>query len=83
MQTDMVQETGMSEWVDTPESSHVDAIRYEPDTQDCYVRFQGDGSVYRYRDVPPNVWDQFLESGSKGRFVNIVLKRQYLYERIN
>jgi hypothetical protein len=72
----------MAEWVQTPESSHVEAIRYEPDTQDVYVRFQDDGSTYKYSDVPESVWNELLNSGSKGRFVNIVLRRRFKYEKV-
>jgi KTSC domain len=72
----------MAEWVETPESSHVEAIRYEPDTHDLYVRFSDDGSVYQYMDVPIDVHRQLMESGSKGRFVNIVLRRRYRYLKV-
>jgi len=70
-----------TEWIPTPGSSHVEQIGYEPDTQDVYVQFLDDGSVYRYRDVPMTVWNQFLASGSKGRFVEVILRRQYHYSR--
>lgn len=66
----------MSEWVPTPESSHVKQIRYEIDTQDLYVEFDN-GQVYRYYDVPERVWNEFLDHPSKGRYVNVVLARRY------
>ena len=72
----------MSEWIDTPESSHVEAVRYEPDTQDLFVRFSDDGSVYQYMDVPEVMFQQLMESGSKGRFVNIVLRRRFNYKKV-
>jgi hypothetical protein len=86
LQTVLVQEArdyGMSgNWIQTPESSHVEAIRYEPETQDVYVRFQDDQSVYRYMGVPASVWDEFVSSGSKGRFVGIVLRRRFRYVKV-
>ena len=72
----------MAQWIETPESSHVAAIRYEPETKDLFVRFSDDGSVYRYMDVPEDEYGRLLESGSKGRFVNMVLRRRYTYERV-
>lgn len=72
----------MAEWIDTPESSHVEAIKYEPDTQDLFVRFSDDGSEYQYKDVPQQVWEELQASGSKGRFVGIVLRRRYQYVRV-
>lgn len=72
----------MTDWISTPESSHVSGIRYDPDTQDLYVQFR-DGETYRYKDVPQNVWIELQEHGSKGRYVNIVLRRRYRYERVS
>lgn len=72
----------MSEWISTPESSHVDAIRYEEDTQDCFVRFN-DSSIYQYMDVPERTWSEFLDHPSKGRYVNVVLKNQFKYRRVS
>lgn len=71
----------MADWTPTPESSHVAAIKYEPDTQDLFVEFT-DGSQYQYFDVPQNVFDEFSGHTSKGRYVNIVLRRRYKYQKI-
>jgi hypothetical protein len=71
----------MSDWVNTPESSHISAIRYDEENQDCFVRF-GDGDTYRYLSVPKKVWEEFMAHPSKGRFTNIVLRRQYRYEKV-
>jgi hypothetical protein len=71
----------MIDWISTPESSHVSAIAYSPDTQECFVRF-GDESIYRYSGVPQQIWDEFLGHPSKGRYVNIVLRRRFRYEKV-
>jgi len=68
-------------WIDTPGSSHVKAIKYEEENRNILIEFN-DGSVYMYTNVPPSVWEEFLNHGSKGRFVNIVLRRQYTATRI-
>lgn len=72
----------MAEWVQTPESSHVVAIKYEPETQDVHVQFN-DGSEYVYSNVPSSVWEELLDAGSKGRFINIVLRRRFPYSRVS
>ncbi len=72
----------MVDWQATPESSHVEAIGYEQEFGNLYVRFN-DGSEYRYKSVEQPVWEEFQQSGSKGRYVGIVLKRRYRYERLN
>lgn len=71
----------MADWVQTPESSHVEAIKYEPEERSVYVKFN-DGSVYQYMNVPESVWEELLASGSKGRFINIVLRRGYEYVKV-
>ena len=40
------------------------------------------GSKYRYKKVPRDMYDQFLESDSKGRFMNSNIKNKYEYERL-
>jgi hypothetical protein len=69
-------------WMAVSGSTHVVAIYRDDQTKDVGVRFH-DGSEYVYRDVIEDDWDRLQGSGSKGRFVNIVLKRKYRYERIN
>ena len=71
----------MEDWIDTPESGHVSRIRYEPDTQEVFVEFS-DGSTYRYSGVPQNVYEELKDHPSKGRYINIVLRRRYQYQKV-
>lgn len=48
-------------------SSWVDAYLYEGGT--LFVRFKG-GTLVRYDDVPFDLWFEFLQATSKGRFVH-------------
>ena len=74
-----------AQWIETPESSHVVAVKYDPDTSELSVRLNN-GRVgeeeYKYYAVPEDVWNEFLVSASKGRYLNIVLGRQYRYEKV-
>lgn len=70
----------MAEWIQTPESSHVSSIKYDGDAKEVSVQFHG-GDIYRYKNVPENVWNEFLGSDSKGRFIHVILTRQYEYEK--
>jgi hypothetical protein len=73
----------MSDWISTPESSHVAAIKYNPETRELFIRFNDD-SEYQYSGVPEKIWEELLASGSKGRFVNVVIKRSgFQYSRIS
>ncbi len=60
------------------ESSSVRFIGYDPENEKLYVKFTS-GATYEYDDVPASVYDSFMESPSKGRFVNNVLTCLYNY----
>lgn len=62
------------------ESSNVREIGYDPDTSILYVKFKPD-SLYKYFDVPADVWEDFKSASSKGQFVHQRLKGTYQYER--
>ncbi len=57
-------------------SSNVAAIGYDETAEDVYVEFIGSG-LYIYERVPLPVWQDFEMVGSKGTFVNNVLKPGY------
>lgn len=59
------------------ESSNVSAIRYIDGYID--VRFHS-GRVYRYPNCSESLFDEFLHSESKGRFVHAYLKGRGEYE---
>lgn len=56
------------------DSSCVRSARWEADTM--YVEFTN-GYDYAYPGVPIDVFEEFLSSGSKGRFLNAVIKPNY------
>jgi hypothetical protein len=41
------------------------------------------GRVYRYRQVPPGVFDFLLRTASKGSFVNRMIDGRYSYEEVS
>ena len=57
-------------------SSNVEAIGYDEGLRELAVRFKS-GGTYVYHDVPKSVFDDFLESESKGRFIANEIKNQY------
>lgn len=61
-------------------SSTVTEIAYHEGSRDLFVRFKN-GDTYKYKNVPPEEWESFLHSDSKGKYVNRVLRRAYQYER--
>lgn len=64
------------------ESSNIDAVAYDAATRRLYVRFLASGSTYVYYDVPKAVFEDLLDAGSKGRFLNAHIRDAYEYQRL-
>lgn len=62
-------------------SSNIASVRYYPETQTFEVEFQN-GAVYQYFDVPQGVYDAFMNTESKGRFLNSNIKGVYRYAKL-
>ena len=62
------------------DSSNVEAIGYDPDTQELYVQFIKSGG-YVYLDVEEWVFDEFLQAESKGQYLNQNIKGVYNYQK--
>lgn len=63
------------------ESSHLEAIGYDPDNAILKIAFQ-DGSEYEYYDVPQYEYDSFYGSESKGTYANQNIYRAYRQQRV-
>jgi hypothetical protein len=64
------------------ESRCVANVDYEPETQVLTIEFQQRGT-YVYRDVPLDVFVDFADSGSQGRYFNLYIREKYSYERVS
>jgi hypothetical protein len=68
------------------DSSNVEEFGYDEENRILYVRFLAKGSspssLYQYEDVEPEVYDQFFEAPSKGRFIWSHLRGRYNYARL-
>ena len=53
----------------TVDSSMVHAVGYDAEAEELEVIFTS-GKIYRYRDVPADVYDRLLKADSKGQFMN-------------
>jgi len=54
------------------DSSRITEMGYDIPTATVYVRFH-DGKGWQYRNVPEQVWQDFILSGSKGQFIHQIL----------
>lgn len=65
----------------TVESSAVYAFGYDDEHQTLDVVFYRSG-VYRYFDVPRNVYEDWLAAESKGHYLHQAIIGSYPYERL-
>lgn len=62
-------------------SSNIASIGYDKATETLEVEFLN-GSIYQYYNVPQNMYEQLIQEGSKGRFLNTYIKNAYPYSRV-
>ena len=62
-------------------SSNIASIGYDADTDTLEVEFLS-GAIYQYYNIPQNMYDQLVQAGSKGRFLNTYIKNAYPYSRV-
>ncbi len=62
-------------------SSNIASIGYDAGTETLEVEFLS-GAIYQYYNVPQNMYDQLVQAGSKGRFLNTYIKNAYPYSRV-
>lgn len=68
------------------ESSNVQAIGYDPKRKYLYIQFLPSentkwGEVYRYFNVPEQIYNRFLKAPSKGIFVWANIRDKYSYAK--
>lgn len=62
-------------------SSNLRAAGHEPTTNLLAVHFTN-GSVYHYKDVPPDVASKFLQADSPGKYFAAEIRGKYAGERV-
>lgn len=53
-------------------STRITEMGYDSETATVYVRFP-EGRAWQYRNVPADVWQEFVAATSKGAFISRVL----------
>jgi hypothetical protein len=64
------------------DSSSIEAIGYDHGAQELYVRFLKSGETYVYYDVEEWVFQEFMHTDSKGRYLNSAIKGRYQYAKL-
>ncbi len=64
------------------DSSNVEAIGYDPATQELHVRFLKSGETYVYYNVEESVFDEYMQADSKGQYLNLKIKERYDFGKL-
>jgi hypothetical protein len=67
--------------VDLPSSS-LKAARYQDQCALLDLEFQS-GEIYRYHDIPVQVYHELLQAESKGRYFNQHIRNHFPYTKID
>ena len=65
----------------TVASSNIASIGYDAGTETLDVEFLS-GAIYQYYNVSQNMYEQLMQAGSKGRFLNTYIKNAYPYSHV-
>ena len=64
------------------ESSQLKSAGYDQDSDDLYIEFKT-GVVYRYSEVPPEVFEKLTLSSSAGSYFAANIKGNYEYKKLD
>ena len=63
------------------ESSNLEAVGYDQDTQEMTVEFKG-GGLYKYKDVPFEVYTELMDADSIGQLFHKLIRGNYEFEKL-
>ena len=63
-------------------SSTLASVLYFPQGRELEVEFRS-GAIYRYLDVPPNVYTELLDSPSKGAYYNFNIRKRFPFHQLS
>ena len=62
-------------------SSTILSVGYDPQTRVMQVEFKS-GRVYNYFDISEHLYQQFMNTSSKGQFLDENIKYNYRYQKV-
>ena len=64
------------------DSSNIEAVGYDPASQELHVRFLRSGETYVYYNVEDWAFRELLQADSKGQYLNQNIKDRYEYSKL-
>lgn len=62
-------------------SSNIASIGYDLQSATLEIEFLN-GSIYQYFDIPENVYQELMQAGSIGSYLNSYIKGNYRFSRV-
>lgn len=62
-------------------SSNILEVGYDPNSETLEVMFNS-GAIYQYYNISQIIYDDLMNSSSKGQFLNTYIKNFYPYSRV-
>lgn len=66
----------------TVNSTNIDSVGYNADTQTLTVKFKVSGQTYEYLNVPQTLYEGLMTAESKGKYINDNIRSQFNYRRV-
>jgi hypothetical protein len=66
----------------TVNSTNIDSVGYNADTQTLTVKFKVSGQIYEYLNVPQTLYEGLMTAESKGKYINDNIRSQFTYRRV-
>ena len=66
----------------TVNSTNIDSVGYNADTQPLTVKFKVSGQTYEYLNVPQTLYEGLMTAESKGKYINENIRSQFTYRRV-
>lgn len=63
------------------ETSAIESVNYDENEVEMIIKFR-DGRSYKYYNVPPMIFKNFINSSVKSKFFNNIIRGYYEYKRL-
>ena len=78
----MFDEDDIDDYLEQVESSNLESVYWDSETEVLYIKFLN-GSLYKYEDVPEDVYNELMEADSHGQYFYWEIREGgYSYERL-
>jgi hypothetical protein len=64
------------------EGSTIANITYDPGTKTLEIEFRGSGEIYRYFDVPADIYEKLLKAPSRNVYLHSQIMKNFRFQKV-